>query len=64
MRKLLVVAIALVLFPLAGWTQTNPSRPLKVALLVDQYDPAVHDARHLGRADIRDVGCMMTGKSP
>ena len=34
MRKLLVLAITLVLFPLAGWTQTNPSRPLKVALLL------------------------------
>jgi basic membrane protein A len=34
MRKLLVLALALVLFPLSGWTQTNPSRPLKVALLL------------------------------
>jgi len=34
MRKLLILAIALVLFPLAGWAQTDPSRPLKVALLL------------------------------
>ncbi len=34
MRRLLVLAVTLVLFPLSGWGQTDPSRPLKVALLL------------------------------
>ena len=35
----------------------------KVARLIDQNDPAVHDARRSGRADSRDSVCMMTGGS-
>jgi basic membrane protein A len=34
MRKLLFLALALVLLPVSGWSQVNPSRPLKVALLL------------------------------
>jgi basic membrane protein A len=34
MRKLLLLALTLVLLPSLGWTQANPSRPLKVALLL------------------------------
>ena len=35
----------------------------KVARLIDQNDPAVHGARHSGRAESRDSVCMMTGGS-
>ncbi|MFZ0126426.1 MAG: hypothetical protein WAL48_19845, partial [Xanthobacteraceae bacterium] len=34
MRKLLFLTLALVLLPVSGWSQVNPSRPLKVALLL------------------------------
>src|SRR5262245_65215850 len=34
MRKLLVLAFVLILLPTWGWGQANPSRPLKVALLL------------------------------
>ena len=33
----------------------------EVARLIDENDPAVHDARRSGRAVSRDDVCMMTG---
>ena len=34
MRKLVALAIALILFPVSGWAQSNSTRPLRVALLL------------------------------